>query len=289
MRQRDGNAPRPGGVGHARGDGVPPPRRSGPEVDLYAHAQGAVRQQHPAGRGRGRELVDPARAHGQAQAGGGGQLGGALPQRGQLGVERLAGAGGRVAVAMSRDALEDYGTPSREAVRRPSGRGDGDLSLGRDAVQRQLPRQHPAECLEGRRPRTLRGMGANHGHSRRDGVVALGLRPDHRLVDPAGAALENLAVTIDEQLIADVVPAKHIAVVVLDRAHDRARLLGLVVVCGDGVMDERELHLAVLRRRARGLRGPHRPRDDRRGGNAWGRDVAACRGGRRFDGHTVGP
>ena len=50
---------------------------------------------------------------------------GAGAQVGQLGVEDVAGAGGRVAVAVARDALERHRGPARIAVRRAAARGHG--------------------------------------------------------------------------------------------------------------------------------------------------------------------
>ena len=63
--------------------------------------------------------------------------------------------------------------------------------------------------------------------ARRLGVVALRLRADHGLVDAAGPALEDVAVPVDEEVVADVVPAVRVAVVAADAAHDRGESAGV--------------------------------------------------------------
>ena len=93
----------------------------------------------------------------------------------------------------------------------------------------------------------------------------------------AGAPLEHLPVLIDEEVVADVVPAVGVAVVLGDAEHDRGRLVGRVVVGGDRVVHEAHLHHAVAGRRARRDRvaAPRRARDDRRRG---ARRAACCLG-----------
>ena len=51
------------------------------------------------------------------------------------------------------------------------------------------------------------------GDARAVAVEALRLRADHRLVDPAGAALEDRPVAIDQEVVPDVVPAVGVPVV----------------------------------------------------------------------------
>ena len=81
----------------------------------------------------------------------------------------------------------------------------------------------------------------------------------------ARAALEDLAVLVDEEVVADVVPAVVVAVVARDAEHDRRRVGGCVAVRRRRVVDERDLHLAVVRRVARRHRGgaPRLAGDDR--------------------------
>src|SRR3954468_21459647 len=74
--------------------------------------------------------------------------------------------------------------------------------------------------------------------------------PDHRLVDAAVPALEDLAVLVDEEVVADVVPAISLYVVDLDTAHDCRRLTTRVVVRPGRVMHDRVVDaVAVLGRR----------------------------------------
>ena len=62
---------------------------------------------------------------------------------------------------------------------------------------------------------------AEAGDAGRGAVPALRLRADDGLVDPARTALEDLAVLVDEEVVADVVPAVAVAVVAGDAEHDR--------------------------------------------------------------------
>ena len=117
----------------------------------------------------------------------------------------------------------------------------------------------------------------------RDGVPALRLRADDGLVDAARAALEHLAVLVDEEVVADVVPAVGVAVVARDAEHDRGGVLRAVVVGRDRVVDEGELYLAVAGGRARGhgVAAPFGARDDHGrpglgGARAAGRAPAAA-------------
>ena len=108
---------------------------------------------------------------------------------------------------------------------------------------------------------------------RRLRVEPLRVSPDHRLVEPAGAALVERAVLVDECVVADVVPAIRVAVVAADREHDLRRLLRRVVVERDRVMHLDRLHRSVVRRRARNAAGssPVLTRDvGERGGRGLG-------------------
>ena len=99
-------------------------------------------------------------------------------------------------------------------------------------------------------------------------VEALRLGADHGRLDPARAALEDVAVAVDEEVVTDVVPAVGLDVVAGDAEHDPRRLLGPVLDRAGGVMDERGLHGAVARAAARRdlVGAPARPRDHERGG-----------------------
>ena len=87
------------------------------------------------------------------------------------------------------------------------------------------------------------------------------------LVDPAVTAFEDLAVLVDEKVVADVVPAVPLHVVELDRANDRGRLRLRVRVRARRVVDDRVVDgVGVVRRSAtdRLVRVPARTGDDRR-------------------------
>ena len=110
----------------------------------------------------------------------------------------------------------------RVAVARAARRGDGDLALRGHAVQRELPGDQLRERVEprlgDRRSRCSRRGTAIPVETR---VVALRLGADHGQLDAAGAALEHLAVLVDEEVVADVVPPVGVAVVAGDAEHDR--------------------------------------------------------------------
>src|SRR5690606_23406000 len=89
---------------------------------------------------------------------------------------------------------------------------------------------------------------------------------DNVLVDPAAPALEDLAVLVDEKVVADVVPAVREHVVALDAAHDGGRVRSGVGVRPGGVVDDGKADgVRVIRRPAydRLVRAPGRARDDR--------------------------
>ncbi len=282
---RDRGLPRALGVGRGPGDGDPALRAALLDLDALA-ADGRAVGSHE--RSRDRELgavaggaleaLEP-EAHdaGERRRG---ELRGAAADRGQLRVERVAGAGGAVAVAVARDALERHRRAGRVAVLGAAGGLDDDLAGDGHAVQPELPGQEPGDRLErlGRgRHVTVR---ADDRHAGRAGVVALRLRADDRLVDASGAALEDLAVAVDEEVVAQVVPAVGVAVVLRDAEDDPRRVLRRVVVRRDGVVDEADLHLAVARFRAGldAVPAPLRAGDDR-GRPGLGR--ATRPGGRR--------
>ena len=192
------------------------------------------------------------------------------PQRRQLRVERLAGAGRLVAVAVPGDPLERHRRPRRVAVQRAAGGLHRDLAGRRDAVQRELPADEDREGAERHVPDRHRLVRADDGDARAVGVVALRLRSDDGLVDAARAALEHLPEAVDEEVVADVVPAVGVAVVAADPEDDPRGVRRSVLVRADRVVDEGHLHDAVVRRRARrdavGAPGGARGDRERRGG-----------------------
>ena len=112
-----------------------------------------------------------------------------------------------------------------------------------------------------------RAVVADHRDSDRAGVEPLRVRADHRPGHAAVAAFEDLAVLVDEEVVADVVPTVPLHMVELDRLHDRGRLRLRVRVRSRRVVDDREVdRVRVVGRRAtnRLVRVPAGPRDDRR-------------------------
>src|SRR5207248_9579521 len=101
-------------------------------------------------------------------------------------------------------------------------------------------------------------------------VEADGAGADDRLLHPAVSALEDLAVLVNEEVVAVLVPAVSDHVVELDPADDGGRLRARVVVRAGRVVDDREVDVvrelgALLPVTAdRLVRAPLRARDDRR-------------------------
>ena len=159
-------------------------------------------------------------------------------------------------------------SPLRIAARRASG-GDHRRPAGRRvAVVRELPGEPAHEAAErGDRDRLLR-VRAQHGDAAGLRVHALRLRADDGLRQPAGPARVDVAVLVDERVVADVVPAQRVAVVTADRQDDARRLRLRVLVRADRVVEDRRLDAPVARGLARraaagGLvRAPGRPRDE---------------------------
>src|SRR5262249_38734030 len=105
--------------------------------------------------------------------------------------------------------------------------------------------------------------------------------------DAPAAAFEDLAVPVDEEVVADVVPAVVVAVVLRDAQDDPGGVRGGVGVGVDRVVHERHLDLAVAGRDAGLEAGPPLGARDHRGGprdlGAAGGDVAGAGGVRDGD------
>ena len=130
--------------------------------------------------------------------------------------------------------------------------------------------RHASSCSSGAlRGRADRRAAVVPEHRHADGAVVEAERvcTDDRLVDAAVPALEHLPVLVDEEVVADVVPAVALHVVQLDAAHDRRRLRRGVVVRAGRVMHDGEVdRRGDLRIRAtdRLVGAPRETRDDRR-------------------------
>ena len=132
--------------------------------------------------------------------------------------------------------------------------------------------QAPGEKTRQRRLRGRRRRGGVVVPDQRDAgralVEALGVRSDDVAVDPSEAALEDLAVLVDEEVVADVVPAVREHVVALDAADDRGRPGARVRVRARGVVDDGEPRRCPRSRDGRGGCARWLPRRDARGSAA---------------------
>ena len=185
--------------------------------------------------------------------------------RRQLAVEAVSRAARRVDVAVRGDRVQRHGGARRVAR---VARGDADDPRERIYVPEVEPpgnqrdERRLSRCRDGRR--AVVADQRNAGAAR---VEPHRVRPDHRARHAAVPALEDLAVLVDEEVVANVVPAVGLNVVEHDRPHDRGRLARAVAVRARGVMDEDQVDaVRVERGRAADRLGrvPLRARDDRR-------------------------
>ena len=122
---------------------------------------------------------------------------------------------------------------------------------------------------------------SDHGDADAAGVEALRVRPDDRAVDAARTALVDAPVGVDEEVVANVVPAVRAHVVGVDRADDGRHVACRIAVRRVRVVHEDHVHrVGVARRRApqRLVCAPAGARDDRR---LTGNAQPGCAGGRR--------
>jgi hypothetical protein len=180
------------------------------------------------------------------------QLDDARADRRQQRVQAVAGAVGAGDVAMARDRVQLHGLPLRVAGGATAGGRDGRGRI--DVVDVELPGQQPLDGVERDGGRRLRHEGADEGDAHGPGVEPAGVRADHRLGDPAGAALVDGPEAVDEEVVADVAPAVRLHVVGVDAPDDRRGVLLGVVGRPRGVVDDAELQPAGVR----GLVDPQR-------------------------------
>ena len=280
--QRRAGADRPGVAAGRRHAGVPGPVDARPEPaarrDLRServrHVHGPRNRRaepageaHAAGRCHRRRRVELGQP-GQRDSPG---------QLAQLGVERRARAAREADVPVTRNRPQQHRNARREAG----------IAAGRHAQQRQrvdvcdveAPGEQPDERAARGSGRGRRVVVAEERHAHRTGVEPLGVRADHVALDAAETALEDLAVLVDEEVVAHVVPAVAPHVVELDRADDRRRLRLRVRVRTRRVVDDRESQRARVARRPapdRLARAPGEARHDR--GSRGRRERARRRG-----------
>ena len=131
----------------------------------------------------------------------------------------------------------------------------------------QSPREELRERVQGGARRSRVVVRPEDRNTARPGVETLRVCANDVLVDATVTTLEDLAVPVDEEVVADVIPAVPLHVVHLDAAHDRGRLGSCVAVRPRGVVDERELQRSrVARRRPPDgfISTPRRTRNDPR-------------------------
>ncbi len=217
-----------------------------------------------------------------------------IADRLQLSVQRIAGAFGGAAVAVPADALEGDRRATGVAIRPAPAARHRHRARDRGAVHGELPSDQASERVD-----RLGGLrdgreGAEVRDPGREPVVTLGLSPDHRLIDAARPTFEDLPEPVDQEVVADVVPAVGVPVVLADRQHDSGGVLGGVVVGRHRVVHERHVDASVTgtgtRRAAPGL--PDVAADDRGRpgglagpGGGGGRPRGARRPGRLRHGH----
>ena len=237
----------------------------------------------PTGRGglRGRRGAEEARRPAELSVlgvDGGGRLAGAAGAGGdlvrdaaaqgwQLAVAHVPRAGGLVGVAVPEDDVHrDLGAlfVLRGAT---TPRGQHLFAQRVGAVQRQLPREQVTHGGQRGGRRRHRGVRPDHRHARRPGVETTGVSSDDGPLQAAVAAFVDAAELVDEEVVADVVPAQALRVVGVEAAHLLGRLVGGVIVGRRRVMDVGHLHVRGVRRLALAqalVRAPLGPADDGR-------------------------
>ena len=129
---------------------------------------------------------------------------------------------------------------------------------------------------------------ADQRHAARALVEALRVRSDDVAVDASVPTFEDLAVLVDEEVVADVVPAVREHVVALDAADDRRRLRPSVRIRPGCVVDNREAkRVRVVRQAAADtlVRSPARSGEDERRAGGRHRAKRLCA---RVAPHVIG-
>ena len=166
----------------------------------------------------------------------------------QLAVHHRAGAAREADVAVPRDRPQE--DRDSGGIARVPARGHRERLERVDVGDVQPPRQQADESAARCRAQRDRVVVPEQRDSDRAGVEALCVRADDVPLDPAEATFEDLAVAVDEKVVADVVPAVSAHVVDLDRADDGRGLLPRIGVRTCGVMDDRVADRARIARRS---------------------------------------
>ena len=177
----------------------------------------------------------------------------------------VAGAVGVADVAVGEDGRQRRDGAGREGGVVATGRLQCTVPLGSTP---SMPSRQPSS-----RP-TVRSWIGVGGTSSKLPIIAtpqvLRLNPPvwkalDRFGEPAGAALEHLAVLVDQCVVGDVAPAQGFAVVGVDGLDDAGRLQRGVVVAARGVVDHRGANPVVVLRGTASQRlvgAPFRSADD---------------------------
>ena len=161
-------------------------------------------------------------------------------------VERRARAVGEAGVAMTGDGAQEDGQTRAEAG---VAAGDERLRRGRvDVRDVEAPGEERGQRAARLRGDRERAVLAEHRHADGAGVESLRVRADDVALAPAVAALVDGAEAVDEEVVADVVPAVPLHVVELDRPDDRRRLGRGVAVRARRVVDDRDPEVGGERR-----------------------------------------
>ena len=158
----------------------------------------------------------------------------------QLGVEPVSRARCEPRVAMPRHCAQEHGNASSEAFA-PAGderERRQRIDVGEIETPGEEARERDGCCARD----LLARKGSDHCDADGSGVEPSRVRSDDIPLAPAVAPFVHGAVAVDEEVVADVVPAVRLHVVHLDAPHDRGRLGGRVVVRSGGVMDDGEPH-----------------------------------------------
>jgi len=134
-------------------------------------------------------------------------------------------------------------------------------------MELELPGEQVLERGQRRRGRRRARVGAEERDPGRPRVEAVGVGADDALARPAVTTHVDRPEAVDEEVVADVVPAETARVVDVDPTHDARRFFPCIGVGAGGMVDDGHPHRRRLRRaRAQRFVGvPARSRDPGRG------------------------
>lgn len=162
------------------------------------------------------------------------------------------------------------------ALRRES---DLRTRCGGDAISIGQPRQQPHERRQ-RSPARLGGVVvADDAHELAEPLIPAGGVPCYRAVETAGPTFPDPPVSIDQEVVGDVIPSLlRAGVIVVEASEDSGSIGAAVTVAGGGVVDDEEPDVLCIKwAQRRPIRRPCLPGvDGRRPG--WDRQAASGKG-----------